>query len=165
MKSLTLIAVLALASINSFAAMGNDGPSGAPMRPEHPEVIAVQYIACGFCRNGDVRTVQVFDNGVVEKSTSGRGVPKETVKIATLEKEVVANLQAQIERLQNQELVDQQQGQPECMDAPTTTSLVKKANGEELKIAQNYGCHEHLLPGREGQAIRKLLDAMMSLSN
>lgn len=164
MKSLTL---LALFPLTSFGAFGNDGPSAMPPTPgpaPAPYVIASMTKACGFmCPNGDFTTLTINSLGEVDFYKGDRVHPQTVKMIAKLSAEGLGNLYAQVKALKAQDLVDYNPG-PECMDAPTTTYLVKQNGSKEIKLAQEFGCHMHGFADHSGENIVKLLDGLATIS-
>lgn len=161
--------ILALFPLSALARAGNDGPSGSPQPLPQPPlapraVLAEVTTACGFmCPKGDVHGLRILMDGEVIKYSYDRETPEKDEVVATLSGAETGKLEAEAEGLVARELVDQSQGQPECMDAPTTTYLARGKDGSMIKIAQNFGCHDHVLPGGQGALIVDTLKGLSSL--
>ena len=81
-------------------------------------------------------------------------------EVAQLSKSATEKLLAEIEKVQAGELVKENDG-PECMDAPSITSSVVKADGTEVVVAQTVGCQPAMIP--HGYEIRNLANTFSSL--
>ncbi|MGZ3696246.1 MAG: hypothetical protein ACXWQO_19730, partial [Bdellovibrionota bacterium] len=113
----------------------------------------------------DVKGVRIFDNGDVVKFAYNRTNPESTEQLAELQPKVVTALLAAVEQIPAEELVDQDESKPKCMDASTTSYLVHKFNGQKQLIGQNASCHNYALQYDQGKTIRGLLEGFMDYSN
>jgi hypothetical protein len=171
LKILSLAAALCAAP--AFA--GNDGPRPSPMPPmpapgptPAPTVLADRTTACGFmCPQGDYNGVRILTDGSVISFSGKRNLPQpeKRVTVAHIEAGVMAKLEAEANQIVAGDLKDEQQGQPECMDAPTTTYQARVADGSMVKIEQDFGCHKHKLDARNDFAdhLARVLDGMALL--
>jgi hypothetical protein len=82
-------------------------------------------------------------------------------EIARLSTDAVQKLLAEIEKVQSGELVKDDPNAPECMDAPSKTSTVVKADGTEVVVTQTLGCQPAMVAN--GYAIRNLAETFQSL--
>lgn len=163
MKTLSLIALMTLTTFNAFAGLGNDGPSATP-KPKVPAIVAEVVVACGFCPKPGAQGVRIYDNGLVASFASTRGEKEKLTTLAQLEESATRKLIELAESMPSEELIDQQEGQPMCMDAPTTTYLVHRINGTRQKLEQQVNCHTHTLQYNQGKSIVGLLEGFLNIS-
>lgn len=86
-------------------------------------------------------TMEITDRGVVQiKDQTG------SYQVSKLSKNALATLKLQIEKMKVEPMQRPPQGTPACMDAPSTSVTVTKADGTEIEIFEEVGCLESKMP-------------------
>lgn len=126
--------------------------------------IVIEYVAgSGFSPNPTLQTLYVDKIGRVINSVkvlrSGRVT---TTLLAQLSPEALKNLLGQIATVPaDAKLVDENENEPRCMDAPGSSIIVKVQN-RDVTVYQRSGCHT--LSIQEGNAYQ-LRDIMMGFAS
>ncbi len=107
--------------------------------------------------------IVIYEDGLVKEIR--RGVP--AAALAKLSLNRVAALKKQIADISGGKIVDVDAGKPFCMDAPTTTYDIVKANGEKVQIAGWNACHNIELQDAEGNAnlLKEVLEGLDRLTS
>lgn len=163
-----LFALTLAVPVSAYAATGNEGPIGmpspAPMPPSNPPPLLAEVersggmmppMPCFPLRTG----IRIYEGGIVESFAD-----RNSVRILTLAPEVTERLKAEILSLEAAPLRDINEGEPMCMDAPSTTYSVFQ-HGSRIEIAARYSCHDHLMGNWQGQELKRALDALLELRN
>ncbi len=91
--------------------------------------------------------------------------PREVLKqYGTLSPFAVDHLMGRVDALPLAALIDLQQGQPVCMDAPFLGYNGYHSNGLKQSIGEMRACHSLRMPGHESDVLIDLLDAMYALT-
>lgn len=108
----------------------------------------------------------VYANGHVVETTidSMTGQQVEIVSVLNLDPSVIQGLNILANQVKEEELVDPQPEKPGCMDAPTTTYVIKDRN-QDIKIAQTILCKPHLHSSPEANRLVNVLKSLNQLSN
>jgi hypothetical protein len=88
-----------------------------------------------------------------------------TVNLAQLSQEALVNLKALVTGLASQKgkLVDLNNGEPMCMDAPSS-SLSVSANGKNMVVRRLEGCHTISLQDYRAEQLSQLMEGLESLA-
>lgn len=169
MKALVTLLCLLTSTAAFAAAEGNDGPFGAPHRPDHPAprknpVVAEVSVASFFAHPAGRHTVSVHANGDVMAKSEYRDPRKNTSKrVAKLESDVVEKLRENVDELRIDEVVDMEVDRPQCLDAPTTTYVVYPGLSGPQEIGRKQNCHDYRMKNYEGTSIISLLQGLQVL--
>ncbi|MCM2323706.1 MAG: hypothetical protein NDJ90_10640 [Oligoflexia bacterium] len=152
MKNVFLL-VMSLLSLTAFAA--NEGPHGTPAF--EPYVVAEKVMSPGFFAPPHMRFergVRIYSDGQVMAMEGGVNR-----SLSRLSWRKLRQLNAQVEAINESELIDLNAGEPRCEDAPSTRYTVRKSSAAvELEIAAWEGCHDFALRGGAGQVVKAFLD-------
>lgn len=120
----------------------------------------------GFAlETGTIKTI-IFDDGSVKtfsnlyNSETGKSSQK-TVTLAKLSKTSLDKLLAKVKNIQNSALVDQDAGQPECMDSPTVSVEITN-NSKKFPIQTQAGCHTFV--NYQGIVVAELINGLSVLN-
>lgn len=102
-----------------------------------------------------ISTVQVYRNGL--------STPKVTV-LAQLTAEALKNLKEVTGAIKgNAKLVDLNEGEPMCTDAPSTEVSVA-VNGKDVVVHSTSGCHEFSIQDYRAQMLKELMEGFQNLT-
>jgi hypothetical protein len=109
--------------------------------------------------------VIILDNGsVIWVRQEGTPQYKKQV-LATLSQTRTAALVKEINQITPAELIDENLGAPQCMDAPVTSYMVVNSqNNSEIQIGKDYNCHKFSLKNGDGSLVVDILDGLRKLS-
>lgn len=118
----------------------------------------------GFAPVPFTKTLYVDVTGRVISSTQNfRSDKAVVVNIATLSAEALKNLNELVSGIEvNAELVDANQGEPMCMDAPTTeVSIV--VNAKDVVVNRLAGCHKFSVQDYRAERLTQLMEGLANL--
>lgn len=114
------------------------GGLGSAQAEDVPQVVAEKITTVGFAPEPfrGIYRLQILRSGEV-RDVDNHG---KITKLATLEPQLIAKLEARIHDITSTELVEPTQSP--CMDAPGQRLAAYKQTGPELVIWRNEGCHD-----------------------
>lgn len=130
-----------------------------------PAILAKYVIASGFSPNPTIQTLYVDQIGRVVNSVKvvRTGQVKTTV-LAELTADGLKNLNAKINSIEAEaKMVDANEGEPSCMDAPTSTISVRVKN-KDVAVFQRTGCHNLIVETSAAYDLRDMMFGFISLS-
>lgn len=136
------------------------GLSQAHAAPQAAVAIAEISHFGGFSPQPSLRSgMRILDNGYVQQYYG-----QDSTFIARIAPEKVKALRSQIEETQVSELQLEDPDAPICMDAPSTSFKVRKANGKTVEIALRQNCRMSYLKNGDGRFLVDILEGLNKLS-
>ena len=131
-----------------------------------PAVLVKYVIGSGFSPNPTVQTLYVDQIGRVINSVKVvRTGQVKTVLLAELTAEGLKNLNEKIATIPvDVKLVDANEGEPSCMDAPSSTVSVRIKN-QDVTVYQRTGCHNLTAETGRAYELHALMLGLLSLTH
>ncbi|MCB0383853.1 MAG: hypothetical protein KDD43_00565, partial [Bdellovibrionales bacterium] len=131
-------------------------------------VIAQKEFWAGFSPNPVNSKISIMDDGTsVAEIRYLRENKVEFHDLATLSPAALKSLKHRISEVVAEELKDWEEDQPMCMDAPSKSYKVIKADGSVIPFYRWASCHEWVLPTSENlwkaEPVKSLLDGLEAL--
>ncbi|MCB0365509.1 MAG: hypothetical protein H6624_19460 [Bdellovibrionaceae bacterium] len=131
-------------------------------------VIAQKEFWAGFSPNPVNSKISIMDDGTSVAEI--RYVMENKVEfhdLATLSPAALKSLKLRIADVTPEVLKDWEEDQPKCLDAPSKSYKMVKADGTELQFYRWASCHEWVLPNADNlwkaEPIKTLLDGLEAL--
>ncbi len=129
-----------------------------------PAILVKYVIASGFSPNPTIQTLSVDQVGRIVNSVKvvRTGQVKTTV-LAELTAEGLKHLNEKINSIEvDAKMVDANEGEPSCMDAPTSTISVRVKN-RDVAVFQRTGCHNLIVETSTAYNLRDIMFGFISL--
>lgn len=131
-------------------------------------VIAQKEFYAGFSPNPVQSIISILDDGSATAELRYLHATKvENYDLATLSPTTLKGLQKRISEIVPEPLKDWEADKPKCLDAPSKSYKVVKADGLEVPFYQWHSCHEFVLPTADNHwkanAIKTTLDGLEAL--
>ncbi len=130
--------------------------------------VVAEVVTAGMFRPSDAPSssgIRIMTDGKVISFTTyddGRLVTKH---IATLARDRVAAIKAEVAGLADVELTQADPDAPGCMDAPSTTYLAKNGRGTTVKLGGRYACLEQVRADGEYTITPSVLEGLSNLAH
>lgn len=130
-----------------------------------PPVLVKYVISSGFSRNPTVQTLYVDKIGRVVNSVKVlRTGEVKTATVAELTAEGLKNLQDTVNNITaDAKLVDANDGEPRCTDAPSSAISVRVEN-RDVVVFSRAGCHNYSVETSAAYELRNLMQGLLSLT-
>ena len=132
--------------------------------------VLVQYSRnAGFSPTPGSETITIEDNGVVSFHSEYRNRADGQVTVtdyvlAELNSDRVAALKQLVPSIKQSDLKDQQEGQPLCTDAPSSSMTIPWGR-RSVEFARQASCHTWQNNEPAAEQVRTLVEGLISLSN
>lgn len=148
-----------LALMTAFIAPWGPRAQAAEYASPPPRVVAEVIVAGEGARLVPrTRGVRVFDDGQVVHFQDQR-----IESFLTLSPGLRAKFNAQVDRIEDMELVDLDEDKPYCSNVPSTSYRIFHGRSAPILIAASRDCHRYALPSEDVDGVTRFLDRLLSL--
>jgi hypothetical protein len=148
----------------SFPALSQHEAGGVPPRPDFTRELVTHGRHNGFMMPHVVERITIFSSGEVtltRRTTSSSGQQSQDIILGTIAPALITQLATRIDAIDDN-LVDLQDGQPYCTDAPAWTNTVYPSSVQSFVVSRWASCHEYV--NENAEFIKSIMDGYLALA-
>ncbi len=131
-----------------------------------PAILVKYVVGSGFTPNPTLQTLYVDVTGrVLNNVKSYRTNKSTTTEVAVLSAEALKSLKAKVAAVPaDAKLIDLQDGQPMCTDAPSA-SVIASVKNQDVTVYQRSGCHDFAVESSVATELKEIMLGLANLAN